>query len=105
VRHTKVLGFIHHGKVKGRVFAARQRGSQAGEHSCVGHQFLRGQRTANPLKNGPQHSTLRLGQPGLTTQAGDIAIVFPACQLPGIDDLLPLGHQKVQTELVATHVT
>ncbi len=45
-------------------------------------------------------SALRLGQPGLSAEPCDIAIGLPGLQLPGIDDLLPFGEEKVQAELV-----
>ena len=75
-------------------------GSQRGEHLGIGDQLARLQPGTNTLKDGPQHLSLCLREPRLPAEARDIAICFPALQLPGIYDLLPLGEEEMLTELV-----
>ena len=74
MRDADVLRLVHDGEVEGRILAAGQRGCQRGEHPGVGDQLPRLQPAANPLEDGPQHRALRLRQPGLAAEAGDIAI-------------------------------
>jgi hypothetical protein len=45
-------------------------------------------------------SSVFLREPRLATQPGHVAICLPGLQLPGIDDLLPLGEQEVLAEFV-----
>ena len=42
-----------------------------------------------------------LGKTGFSTQSSYITVFFPVVELPGIDDVIPFGEKKVQTEFLA----
>ena len=57
-----------------------------------------GETGPNALEDRPQDLALLAADAGLATEPGDIAIVFPARELPGVDDLAPFADQKPQRE-------
>ena len=102
-RNADVLRFVHDGEVERRVLGFGQHRRQGGEQTGMRGELPLLQSSAHPLEDGPQHRSLGLGQPGLATEPGDIAIRLPCFQLPGIHHLLPFGEEKMQIELVTAH--
>jgi hypothetical protein len=52
------------------------------------------------LEDRPQDPALSLGELGLSSEPGDVAVGVPLLELPGVDDLLPLCQQEVLAELM-----
>ena len=100
LRDAEVLRLVHHGEVEGRVLAFGKRCGQRREHARTGDDLPRQQAGSDPLEDRPQDRPLRLGQPRLSTEPGDVAVGLPGVQLPRINDLLPLGQQEMRAELV-----
>src|SRR2546427_12774008 len=102
MRYSQILSFIDDHKIEGWFLTFSDDLSQYRKESGMRDDIGSREYPSHPLKDRPQRRALLFRQSGLPAEPPNVAISFPAFQLPCINNVLPFAEYKARAEVVAT---
>ena len=96
--HSDVLRLVHHAELERRMRHLRELALQDTEQARFGQKPVLVQSGGHLGENRPEELPLPFGKASPPTEPRHVPILFPACELPGVDDAAPLGPQETQAE-------
>ena len=96
--HADVLRLVHHAELERWARHFRELALQATEQARFGQEPVLVQSGGYLGEVRPEDLALPFGQASPPTEPRHVPILFPACELPGVDHAAPLGPQETQAE-------
>ena len=91
MRYSQILRFINYHKIKRRLLALGNARSQHCKEAGICDDVSSRKQLPHAIKDRPQHGALLFGQARLSAKPANVAISFPAFQLPRVNNVVPLA--------------